>query len=509
MKTAIRMHKEHSLITKKSVLLAPFEFAALAATLKPHLIFLLIAVVFLSARLAAATVYTYVTIPATENIQTALFSTFPTGIFIANNALATPFSIPSTPGKCGPPGNAPCNYYDGFGSSGNGKSITIDVSVAGPTDVYTLMNAYSPQPGQQLATIKFVGTGGATLTFPLIGGQDIRDYRMGVFANTLNGGIPNVEAFNAFSCNSPANCVTSAGGGNLVADEQHFTLGSNFAGQTLTQIIITDTENGPTPILLGITVGSASVSIPAISTGGVVSASAFGGFSSASPGSWIEIYGSNLAGDTRGWGGADFNGNNAPTSLDGSSVTVGGQTAFVDYISPGQINALIPSNVATGLQQITVTNAAGKSAPFNITVNAVQPGLLAPASFSINGTQYAAAFFADGTYVLPTGAIAGLSSRPAKAGDTIIFYGVGFGPVTPSLQAGQLVQQSNTLASGFQLSIGGIAATALYAGLAPNYTGLYQFNVTVPNATPGNAVPVTFTLAGANSTQTLNIAVSN
>jgi uncharacterized protein (TIGR03437 family) len=58
------------------------------------------------------------------------------------------------------------------------------------------------------------------------------------------------------------------------------------------------------------------------------------------------------------------------------------------------------------------------------------------------------------------------------------------------------------------MAIGGIAA-ALYACLAPNYTGLYQFNVTVPNAAAGNAVPVTFTLAGANSTQTLNIAVSN
>jgi hypothetical protein len=54
-------------------------------------------------------------------------------------------------------------------------------------------------------------------------------------------------------------------------------------------------------------------------------------------------------------------------------------------------------------------------------LNVVQPGILAPASFSVNGTQSAAAFFADGTYVLPMGAIAGLSSRPAKPGDTIIF----------------------------------------------------------------------------------------
>ena len=45
---------------------------------------------------------------------------------------------------------------------------------------------------------------------------------------------------------------------------------------------------------------------PAISAGGVVSASAFGGFPSVAPGSWIEIYGSNLALDTRPWAGSRF-----------------------------------------------------------------------------------------------------------------------------------------------------------------------------------------------------------
>ena len=245
---------------------------------------------------------------------------------------------------------------------------------------------------------------------------------------------------------------------------------------------------------------------PSITAGGVVSASAFGGFTAASPGSWIEIYGTNLAGDTRGWGGADFSGINAPTSLDGVTVSIGGQAAFIDYISPGQINALIPSSVATGLQQITVTNAAGKSAPFNITINNMEAGLLAPPSFSISGVAYTAALFADGTYVLPVGAIAGLTSRPAKPGDTIVLYGVGFGPVTPALQAGQLVGQANSIASSFQMFIGGVPATASYAGLAPNYTGLYQFNMVVPNVAPGNAA-VTFMLAGVNSSQTLYVAV--
>lgn len=264
------------------------------------------------------------------------------------------------------------------------------------------------------------------------------------------------------------------------------------------------TNNGGT--VYRITLGGV---LPSISPNGVASASAFGGFSSVAPGSFIEIYGSSLATDSRNWGGSDFTGVNAPTSLDGTSVSIGGQQAFVAYISPGQVNALVPSNVPTGLQQVTVTNASGISAPFNVNVNAAEPGLLATPTFLVNGTQYAVAFNVDGTYVMPTGAVAGLASHPAAAGDTIVLYGLGFGPVTPSIPAGQLVQQANTLATTFQVFIGGTAATAVYSGLAPNYTGLYQFNIVIPNVASANAVPLTFALGGVNGTQTLNIAVQN
>jgi uncharacterized protein (TIGR03437 family) len=248
---------------------------------------------------------------------------------------------------------------------------------------------------------------------------------------------------------------------------------------------------------------------PAIGSGGVVSASAFGEFTSVSPGSWIEIYGSNLAVDSRFWTASDFSGGNAPTSLDGTSVTIGGRPAFIDFISPGQVNALVPSNIPTGVQSMTVTVGSVTSAAYGITVNPVQPGLDAPPSFNIGGIQYAVAQFADGTYALPEGAIAGINSRPAQPGDEVILYGVGFGPVTPNMPAGQLVQQANTLASEFNMSIGGVPAHVLYSGLAPDYTSLYQFNVVVPANSGSGAVPLTFTIGGAAGTQTLVLAVGN
>ena len=247
---------------------------------------------------------------------------------------------------------------------------------------------------------------------------------------------------------------------------------------------------------------------PVISGGGVVSAQAFGAFTAVAPGSWIEIYGTNLAVNRRSWGSADFQGANAPTSLDGTTVTIDGQQAFVDFISGGQVNAQVPSNVATGSQQLVVKVGAASSAAYTLTVNSTEPGMLAPSSFQIGGKQYLGALFTDGvTYVLPPGAIAGVPSRRAKAGDTIVIYGVGFGPVTPNIPAGQIVQQSNSLASSVQVFFGGTPATVTFSGLASNSIGLYQINVTVPSVPSSDTVPVTFSLGGASGTQTLYTAV--
>lgn len=249
---------------------------------------------------------------------------------------------------------------------------------------------------------------------------------------------------------------------------------------------------------------------PSIRTSnGVVSASAYGALTSAAPGSWIEIYGSNLATDSRLWTGNDFNGASAPTLLDGTGVTVGGQSAYVEYISPAQVNAQVPSGVGTGQQPVVVQTPSGSSAAYTINVNAAQPGLLAPSSFNIGGTQYVVAQFSDGTYVLPPGSIPGVASQRAQPGQTITFYGVGFGSVTPSIGAGQIEQQSNTLAAPFQMRFGTTQATVTYDGLAPGAVGSYQFNVVVPSIPGSDAVPVTFALGGAPGAQTLYIAVQN
>ncbi len=240
-----------------------------------------------------------------------------------------------------------------------------------------------------------------------------------------------------------------------------------------------------------------------------ISASAFGAFPTFAPGSWIEIYGTNLALNPQTWASTDFSGVNGPTKLGGTTVTIGGQSAFIDYVSPLQVNVQVPGNVSTGSQSLVVTTGVGSSAPFPVTVDATVPGLLDPPGFKIGSTQYVVAQFSDNSYVLPPGALSGITSERAKPGDEIVIYGIGFGPVLPDIQPGQLVQQSNSLVEPLTISFGGTAAHLDYYGLAPNYMGLYQFNVTVPQIAPSDSVPLTFSLGGTAGAQTLAIAIGN
>ncbi len=245
---------------------------------------------------------------------------------------------------------------------------------------------------------------------------------------------------------------------------------------------------------------------PTIQT--VISAGSYGGFSSIAPATWIEIYGQNLATTTTDWTGA-FQGNNAPTSVGGTTVTVGGKSLFIDYVSPGQVNGQVPSDVATGSQPVIVTTAAGASAPFSITVNATEPGLLAPPAFKISGTQYAVALFSDGFFDLPPGLVSEVASRRAIPGDTILLYGIGFGPVSDNTQAGVIDQGTNMLKASMDISIGDVSAVIQYAGLTPGVVGLYQFNVVVPNIPANDKTPLTFTSNGTPGTQTLSLFICN
>lgn len=270
----------------------------------------------------------------------------------------------------------------------------------------------------------------------------------------------------------------------------------NAAGNTGDRIYTTTLRLSPAPAL----------ATPTVTSEGAVSAQAFGGGRTIAPGSWIEIFGSNLSNVTREWAGSDFTGSNAPTALEGVRVAVAGRPAFIRFISPGQVNAQVPDGIGEGPVNVTVSNAAGTSANIAMTAAARAPQLLAPANFKVGTRQYAAATFSDGvTFVARPGEITGVTSRAARSGDSITVYGIGFGAVLPASAAG-VVASGQTSLNNATVRIGDAPARVTYAGLAPGTVGLYQLNLEVPNVAPGEQ-RLTVSVDGVANSQELFLII--
>ena len=225
-----------------------------------------------------------------------------------------------------------------------------------------------------------------------------------------------------------------------------------------------------------------------------------GGASIIAPNTWVTLKGSNLApaGDSRIWQASDFVNNQLPTELDGVSVTLNGEKAFVYYISPSQINILTPPNLATGTIQVQITNGAGTSASFTAQSQAVSPSY-----FIFGGGPYVAATHADGTLIGPASLYPG-QSTPAQPGETIVLYANGFGPTSTAVMSGSEMQ-SGSLDPLPVITIGTTQATVQFAGLIS--PGLFQFNVVVPASVPAGDASLTTTYDGLSTQSGLLLTV--
>jgi uncharacterized protein (TIGR03437 family) len=222
-------------------------------------------------------------------------------------------------------------------------------------------------------------------------------------------------------------------------------------------------------VTLGVTMKTAAAATPAIATGGIVNGAS--GAAGLTPGSWITIYGANLAATTRALAGSDIVNNTLPTSLGGVSVQIDGKPAYVYYLSPTQINVLSPADSASGSVSVTVTNSVGTSSVVNAAMQALQPGL----------------FLASG-YV---------TAASAKAGDSIELFGTGFGASTYTGDAGAVFSGAYPATNNVTVKIGGVNAPVSFAGLVG--PGLYQINVIVPTGLTLGDNAVVATVGGVSS----------
>ena len=202
-----------------------------------------------------------------------------------------------------------------------------------------------------------------------------------------------------------------------------------------------------------------------------------------SPGAWVSIYGTNLAGSTYAVTASDLVSGYLPTNLKNTTVQVDGIAAFLDYISPSQINVLVPDGVRTGTVQVAVTNASGTSTD-SATVQAALPGLF------LQNTYVLAVRPSDGAIINGTGAA-------AQAGDVLEIFGTGFGATSPAAVPGLVFTAAYPATNAVTVTIGGEAAPVSFAGLVG--AGLYQINVTVPGGLAAGDNVVAATVAGVTT----------
>ncbi len=170
--------------------------------------------------------------------------------------------------------------------------------------------------------------------------------------------------------------------------------------------------------------------------------------STFAPGELVEIYGTNLAqvtADLSGWPGVSL-----PGELNGASVTLGGQAGSILYVSPGQVDALLPFAASTGTQTLILTSANGASAPVPLKIAAAAPALY---NFAFENVGFS---------------LVG-QSNPASAGDTLVFYMTGMGQTMPALITGQTVPQGPPYdyTAPVTVTIGGVTADVIYSIAAP------------------------------------------
>src|ERR1035441_10398804 len=141
------------------------------------------------------------------------------------------------------------------------------------------------------------------------------------------------------------------------------------------------------------------------------------------------------------------------------------------FVSPGQLNVLVPFATTGPSATIVVQNGSVNSNTVTVPVAATSPGVY---TLDQSGSGGGAILHADYSLVN--------DAKPAIGGETVLIYLTGLGTVTPGLTDGTAgtITTLYTADTDVVVYVGGEQASVLFKGLAPGYPGLYQPNVTLP-----------------------------
>jgi uncharacterized protein (TIGR03437 family) len=209
---------------------------------------------------------------------------------------------------------------------------------------------------------------------------------------------------------------------------------------------------------------------PSFSSDSIVN-SANGSSTSLTPSAIASIYGLRLAFDTQQVSLAQIGPGSLPTTLQGARITIGGRLCSLLYVSPIQINFVIPADLPPG-RAILVLDRQSTSLQVQITLLEAAPGLYVVENGKL------AAEHADGKLIT--------AENPALPSEIIVVFGTGLGRTDPRQMDGLIPRAAARALVTDRLRVlldGQILPneSVLYAGITPGFPGLYQVNVRLPD----------------------------
>ncbi len=224
------------------------------------------------------------------------------------------------------------------------------------------------------------------------------------------------------------------------------------------------------PVALAYSQNSATSTAVSYTAAGIVN-SASNAPDALAPNTIATVYGTGLSYTTAAAFGVMPASGMLPTQLAGVQVYVNSTFVPLYYVSPTQINFLVPTELRPGETDFFTMHDSLKGPHVRVTVHDAAPGLFPWGPGMIASTH------ADGSVIT--------KDHPAHPGETIVVYGTGLGRTRPELQTGliEMVAAQILLLSEIKVMVAGTALdnrSIQYAGITPGIPGLYQVNLVLP-----------------------------
>ena len=259
--------------------------------------------------------------------------------------------------------------------------------------------------------------------------------------------------------------------GTWVPDEQGTAIPVSFSALHPTLLPVSKTFQVSTEL------AAEGIQLPVLLTSGVVEGAGFTPNRPLAPGGFISLFGSRFTDVTVGASEIPLE-----RELGGVRVQIGDIDAPLHFVSPGQINAVLPVEFDPGANVSIVVSSNGVlTAPQSFLVAPAMPGIFVNDA----GIPAIRRFVSAGEPSQPV-----TPQNPARLGDVLEIFATGLGETDPPVGSGDALATGSTVLNPVSVEIGGLGVPVLYQGLAPNFVGLYQVNVLVTDNIPTGSVQI-------------------